>query len=202
MWTITREWEGETAFVLAGGASVRELDLSPLKGRRVVAINSAWKTWPSADLLFYADDRWWLDRVNKFEGGKGFAGRVVTTASTGGPVGVLRLSKIDPSNGIAIKSHQVALQTSAVTGALNLLFHLGVARIVLLGVDGKLAADGQKHHHGTKYPWPHVAKCFEKHAAEFRAVAPSLRAAGVEVINANPGSALGVWPRMKLEDCL
>lgn len=201
MWSIAREWEGETAFVLAGGASVRDLDLSPLKGRRVVAINSAWKSWPDVDFLFFADGRWWRD--GNFEGAAGFAGKIITTAAACyGPKNILRLGKVDPSNGLAKKPHQVAFSSSSVTGVINLLVHLGVARIVLLGVDGRLAGDGQKHHHGVKYPWAHVANCFDRHVAEFLAVAPSIRAAGVEVINVNPDSAIDAWPKVPFQEVI
>lgn len=196
MWSIASEWEGLTAFVLAGGASVKNLDLSLLKGWRVIAINSAHLTYPDADILFFADHRWWTD-VGRNE--QAFEGRIVTT-SNGGPRDVLRLEKIDPAKGIATKPTQVALSRTSVSGAINLAVHLGCKRIVLLGVDGKVGADGQRHHHGGKYPWPMVKACFDHHAEEFRAIAPSLKAAGVEVINANPDSAIGVWPKVSFQE--
>ncbi|RUU23680.1 hypothetical protein EOD10_04400 [Mesorhizobium sp. M7A.T.Ca.TU.009.01.3.2] len=198
MWSIAREWEGETAFVLAGGASVKSLDLSLLKGRRVIAINSAHLSWPDADILFFADHRWWAD-VGSREAP--FKGRIVTT-SNGGPRDTLRLTKIEPGNGLAAKPDQVALSRSGVTGAINILAHLGVKRIVLLGVDGKLSQDGQRHHHGAAYPWPMVKGCFDHHAAEFKAIAPSVAAAGVEVINANPDSAIDAWPKISFENAV
>ncbi|RWF44291.1 MAG: methyltransferase domain-containing protein [Mesorhizobium sp.] len=198
MWSIASEWEGLTAFVLAGGASVKNLDLSLLKGRRVIAINSAHLTYPDADILFFADQRWWTD-VGRNE--QAFKGRIVTT-SNGGPRDVLRLEKIDPAKGIATKPTQVALSRTSVSGAINILVHLGCKRIVLLGVDGKVGADGQRHHHGGKYPWPMVKACFDHHAEEFRAIAPSLKAAGVEVINANPDSAIGVWPKVPFQEVI
>ncbi|TGQ69522.1 methyltransferase domain-containing protein [Mesorhizobium sp. M00.F.Ca.ET.186.01.1.1] len=195
MGAIVREWEGDTVFVLAGGASVRDLDLSPLIGRRVIAINSAHRTWPQADILFFADHRWWTEIGAK----EGFGGRVVTT-SGGGPRDVERLLKIDPAKGIACKPTQLALARTSVTGAINLAIHLGCRRIVLLGVDGRFAGDGTRHHHGAAYPWPLVKGSFDLHAAEFRAIAPSVAAAGVEVINANPDSVIDVWPKTSFED--
>ncbi|WP_027037890.1 methyltransferase domain-containing protein [Mesorhizobium ciceri] len=196
MGTIAREWEGETAFVLAGGASVKTIDLSRLKGRRVIAINSAHLTWPDAAILFFADARWWTDVGSKE---RPAVGRLVTT-SQGGPRDVVRLTKIDPGAGIASKPNQLALARTSVTGAINLAVHLGCRRVVLLGVDGRFAEDGTRHHHGAAYPWPLIKGSFELHAAEFRAVAPSLKKSGVEIINANPDSAIDVWPKMPFED--
>lgn len=202
MWSIAREWAGETGFVLAGGASVKLLDLSLLKGRRVIAINSAVLAYPDADILFFADARWWSDPAKRWRADIGsFTGRVVTTSNVG-PPGTLRLTKIEPTHGLATKPDQVALSRSGVTGAINILVHLGCKRIVLLGVDGKVSTDGRRHHHGAAYPWPMVKACFDHHAAEFKAVAPSLVKAGVEIVNANPDSAIDVWPKMPFEDVI
>lgn len=199
MASIAREWEGETAFVLAGGASVKDLDLSPLKRRRVIAINSAVLAWPEADILFFADARWWSDPPHGWKADIGaFAGRVVTT-SGGGPVGVTRLMKIDPGHGIADKPNQLALARTSVTGAINLAIHLGCRRVVLLGVDGKNGEGGKRHHHGAAYPWPFIRGSFDLHQTEFQAVAPSIARAGVDVVNANPDSAIMVWPRAPFE---
>jgi ADP-heptose:LPS heptosyltransferase/SAM-dependent methyltransferase len=202
MSSIARDWEGLTAFVLAGGASVRNLDLSLLKGRRVIAINSAVLAYPDADILFFADARWWSDPPKAWKADVGsFTGRFVTT-SGGGPRDVERLLKIDPAKGIATDPTQLALSRTSVTGAINLAVHLGCTRVVLLGVDGKVAPDGKRHHHTAAYPWPMVKRCFDDHAAEFRAIAPSLKAAGVEVINANPDSAIDVWPKVPFEEVI
>ncbi|RWN11766.1 hypothetical protein [Mesorhizobium sp.] len=202
MASIAREWEGETAFVLAGGASVKDLDLSPLKGRRVIAINSAVLAWPDADILFFADARWWSDPPHGWKADIGsFKGRVVTT-SGGGPQGVTRLMKVDPSNGIALNPAQLALARTSVTGAINLTVHLGCRRDVLLGVDGKNGDGGRRHHHGAAYPWPFVKGSFDLHQAEFQAVAPSIARAGVDVVNANPDSAIDVWPKMRFEEAI
>ncbi|TPN44875.1 methyltransferase domain-containing protein [Mesorhizobium sp. B1-1-7] len=195
---LVRDWEGETAFVLAGGPSVLDLDLSLLKGRRVIAINSAHLTWPDADILFFADARWWSE-IGSRE--RPFAGRIVTT-SNGGPRDVLRLTKIDPAKGIANKPNQLALARTSVTGAVNLAVHLGCCRVVLLGVDGRFAEDGTRHHHGAAYPWPLVKGSFDLHATEFAAVAPSLKRVGVEIINANPDSAISVWPKVSFEETM
>jgi ADP-heptose:LPS heptosyltransferase/SAM-dependent methyltransferase len=202
MGSIAREWESETAFVLAGGASVKDLDLSPLKGRRVIAINSAVLAWPDADILFFADARWWSDPPHRWKADIGaFAGRFVTT-SGGGPPGVTRLMKVDPKDGIATQPTQLALARTSVTGAINLAVHLGCRRVVLLGVDGRNSEDGSRHHHGADYPWPFIKGSFDLHAGEFKMVAASIAKAGVEVINANPASAIDVWPRMSFEEAL
>jgi ADP-heptose:LPS heptosyltransferase/SAM-dependent methyltransferase len=195
MGSVARDWEGETAFILAGGPSVKQLDLSLLKGRRVIAINSAHLSYPGADILFYADARWWTELGSK----EGFTGQIMTTGGIG-PKDAVRLLKVDPSKGLATRPTEVALSSSSVTGAANILAHKGVKRIVGLGIDGKTSS--RRHHHDAAYPWKLVDGCFAKHATEFRQIAASLDALGIEFINANPDSAIDVWPKISFEEVI
>ena len=59
-WSAPRLWRGETAFILAGGPSARP-QVHLLEGQKVIAINSAWKTWPKSDVLYFADGRWYRE---------------------------------------------------------------------------------------------------------------------------------------------
>ncbi|RWQ12345.1 hypothetical protein [Mesorhizobium sp.] len=202
MWTAEKIWPGETVFVLAAGPSTAALDLSRLAGRRVIAVKSAWAVYPKADVLFFADGRWWREKQLR-PSVDAFAGLIVTTAMEIGDPRVKRIKKIDPKH-FSAKPGEVALARSSTTGAINLAIHFGARRIVLLGVDAKLGADGRRHNHGLKWPWPKgaTAESFADQAKEFEAIAPSAAAMGVEIVNANPDSAIRTWPRLKFEDCL
>lgn len=201
MWAASKIWPGETVFILAAGPSTRALDLSRLEGRRVIAVKSAWKEYPKADVLFFADGRWW--REKQLRPGIGdFAGLIVTSAQEIGDPRVTRITKIDPKHGFAEQPHQVALARSSTTGAINLAIHFGAARIVLLGVDAKPGTDGRRHNHGLKWPWPARDGCWRDQVREFAAVAPSALRMGVEIVNANPDSAVTCWPRFPFEECL
>lgn len=200
MWSAPRLWPGETAFVLASGPSVNVLDLSLLNGRRVIAVKSSWLMYPAADVLFFADGRWWRQPELK---PRDFAGLIVTTAPEIAHPRLLKMRKVPP---LALSSdpRSVALARTSTTGAINLAVHFGASRIVLLGVDGKLAPDGKRHCHGLKWPWAKGAerKSFEDQAAEYRAIAPSARKLGVEIINANPDSAIDAFRKLPFEACL
>lgn len=200
MWTAEKIWPGETVFILAAGPSTAALDLSRLAGRKVIAVKSAWAVYPKADVLFFADGRWWREKQLR-PGVDAFAGQIVTTAMEIGDARVKRIKKISPSH-FSAKSDEVALARSSTTGAINLAIHFGARRIVLLGVDAKPAADGTRHNHRMKWPWPLRDGCWSAQAKEFEAVAPSAVKLGVEIVNANPDSAVQVWPRLKFEDCL
>jgi hypothetical protein len=191
------DWTGQTAFILGGGPSVLDLDLSPLTGRRVIAINSAYETWPQADICFFADARWYFDVYPKQPK---FMGQFATT-STGGPRDVLRFTKIDPANGIATKRDQLALSRTSVSGAANLARHWGAKAIVLLGVDGKIGG-AKRHHHSAQYPWPLVNGCFDQHRNELAGLSASLRAEGIRLMNCSPVNIIPGWDRASFAEAL
>ncbi|MGM5087539.1 hypothetical protein E0H64_17730 [Rhizobium leguminosarum bv. viciae] len=197
-WTAPRCWVGETVFVLASGPSVKSLDLSLLTGRRVIAVKSSWLTYPAADVLFFADGRWWQDPALR---PKAFEGLIVSSAKEISDPRVKLVHKIEPGD-LSERPDTVALRRTSTTGAINLAVHFGASRIVLLGVDAKVANGGARHAHGRPWPWPLKAGCFDEQAAEYRQIAPSAARLGVEIVNANPDSAIDVWPRRPFSECL
>lgn len=71
-WSVPCLWPDETVFILGGGPSLPIERLTELRGKgKVIAINNAGFVAPWADLLFFADTRWWTwnrDRLGEFEG--------------------------------------------------------------------------------------------------------------------------------------
>lgn len=201
MWTAPRLWPGETVFVLASGPSLNKIDLSLLKGRRVIAVKSSWLMYPDADVLFFADGRWWQQPLLR---PKDFGGLIVTTAP-GIPAPVKPMKKVPPT-ALSADPTCLALARTSTTGAINLAVHFTGpgGKIVGLGVDGRLAPNGQRHCHGLKWPWAKGAeqKSFDDQAAEYRAIAPSAKAMGVEIVNGNLESAIDAFPRLSFEECL
>jgi hypothetical protein len=196
-WSVPREWAGEACFILAGGPSVLTQDLSLLRGRRVIAINSAFQTYPDADFLFFGDARWW--RVHCVAV-KRFAGRVVT-CSWIETAPVLRLNRCNPP-GLSSSPDCLTMRHTSLQGAINLACHLGATLMILLGADGKIAADGRTHHHAP-HPWPQVANCWAIQRADLVTVVDPLRQRGVTVLNASPGSALAdLWPVVELGEAI
>jgi len=197
---MPREWDHEPVFILAGGPSVGGLDLSRINGHRVIAVNSSWRTYRAADAIFYADGRWWRE-YGKHLSLSGFSGQIITTAKER-PRQALMRKRVPPARGIAKNPDQLAVEKSSVSGAINEAVHRGSKLIVLLGVDGKLGAGGKRHHHDENYMWKMVPNCFDDHAAEFKMLAPSLKALGIDVVNANPDSRIDAWPRVTFEEAL
>lgn len=221
-WSVPRgAWAAASVYIVAGGPSVETQDLSLLAGRRVIMVNSSYERLlklvppphlPHADYLVFGDERWWRQHQSKvvdlpcpiittgFEKSDSWQGleRTLTNVlrlnnsrpqqKTSPPV-PLRLSD-DPS--------AVPLRRTSATAAMNIAYLLnGGAPLILLGMDGKIDADGRGEHH-KPHPWDRRSTCWYEQRQDLEGIAADLSARDVSVINASPGSALHLWPAMDL----
>lgn len=201
-WTIGRSWLGEDAFLLCGGTSLNPETVQRLRGRpkaNVVAINRSYMIAPWADILFFADDRWWTEEHVQHRGPllRSFEGMIATTARHTKSDLLWHLKKISPTDKTPLSTDPttVALESTSTTGALNLAMLKGARRIVLVGCDNRAGDNGRTHHH-PEYPWERVDESWKIKERELRRAATGL--VGVKVINASPGSALNLWPIVEL----
>jgi hypothetical protein len=187
-WSVPREWEGETAFIIAGGPSVLEHDLNLLRGRRVIVINSSVYAAPWADFLFFGDFRWWNEPDNRAAIAS-FAGRVVTTSRLVSDQKVLTCRKANPP-GLAWEHDSLMQKWTSLTAATNLAAHLvgPGGTIVWLGADGRHAADGRTHHH-QPHRWACQPNAYDKQHVDLVTIVPSLRERRIAAFNASPGTA-------------
>jgi hypothetical protein len=190
-------------YIIGGGPSLTPEAIQSVKGRRAIAINMSYLSAPWADLLFFADQRWW-DREFKERKDKllGFPGRIVTTCTSVAHPKLSYVKRSLPANaGISRSPDTVSFERTSVHGAMNLCYHLGAKRIVLLGVDNRDAPNGRIHHH-DEYPWVRRQESWGIKGEQFGLAARDLAKLGVEVINCSPVSTLTYWPIRPLADVL
>jgi hypothetical protein len=198
LWSASAEWTGEAGFVIAGGPSVLQQPVPLLTGRRVVAINSSWEIFPTADILLFADHRWWIENRRRLSG---FKGRIVTVSELSADPRLLHLRKAQPPPALTARRDSLAMTRTTLQAAINLLVHFGCIRIVLLGADMRAGADGRTHHH-RPHPWASKPGCWAVQMEGLQQVVPLLAAKGIEVFNASPCSAIEWWPKKPLTECL
>lgn len=201
-WNVEKEWLGETAFVICGGTSVENEDLSQLKGRRVVVVNSSYEKYPDADILFFGDERWFNHHKKNLVD---FKGRIATISAkaSGKDTRLLLLKKRTPPPGLASEPGVVVMERTSLQGAINLLVHLGVKKIVLIGADMKRAADGRSHHH-TPHPWQNKPgdRSWDLQMKQLHQLVDPLKALEIEVINTSPITRINWWPKKSLSEVL
>jgi hypothetical protein len=201
-WSVPREWETETAFIVAGGPSVLDVDLGLLRGRRVIVINSSVHAVPWADFLYFGDFRWWNEPRNRAAADK-FAGRIVTVSKISIP-DTFKICRNTKPPGLAFERDSLMQQWTSLTAATNLAAHLvgPGGTIVWLGADGKYAANGRTHHH-EPHRWHSKPKCYDKQLTDLVTVPPSLQAMQITAFNASPGTAWhSLLPVVRLDEIL
>ena len=184
---------------------------------RVIAVSDMYLVCPWADLLYFADAKWWKWHTEgiakswpwaKFTAEEvrkafaGFAGQKVTVFTTGMMVSDGRVFMLHRCSSEGLSEKQNGLHTGGNSGhmALNPAFLAGGNPILLLGYDGKRGPRGEKHGFGehpdkTEPPYKDMQR-------NFAGTLPVLKAAGVSVINCTPSSAITCFPKTPLEQAL
>ena len=202
VWSVPREWDGQTAFIIGGGPSVADEDVAALKGRHVIVVNSSYEVAPWADYLLFGDLPWWHHHSKQL---RNFAGKIVTVSASQAkdpPWGkLLRCRKIKPPPGLSANPQELVMQKTTVQGAINLAVHFGCNRIVLLGVDMGRAADGRSHHHAP-HARPSNPGCWDEQMDQLRLAVEPLQRLNVSIINTSMRSRIGFWPKQPLVEIL
>ncbi len=205
-WDPDVRFAGQTVFVVGGGPSLRGFDFDRLRGRSVIAVNSAGYDAPFADVLLFNDNSW-------FEANRalvdGWAGLVVTPSGHAKRAAPERLTRIAVGEhfGFSVGRSPVRAGNSSGQTAVALAIAMGAARVILLGFDMR-AVDGVTHYHLDRplYTAEHMARAASDYASNFLpgwvGWAADARSAGCTVLNATPGSALSEFPMVEPEDVL
>jgi hypothetical protein len=225
-WRVPRLWPGETLAILASGPSLTQEQATLCRGRaRAIAVNDSYLLAPWADLHYFCDAKWY-EWHRKFESpAQALFGRERALALFHGFQGVrvtieptVAMLKYDPSmkvlrndsrprdgkprpEGLCLAPDGIRTGRNSGFQAINLAVHTGIRRILLLGYDMR-AVDGKSHWFG-EHPRPAGASIYEStFLPAFQSLIQPLEDLGVEVINCTPESALKVFPRRDLADCL
>lgn len=183
-------WTGEPCLIIGGGPTVDREAIKRFKGR-VIAVNNAYLLRPDADVLYFADRRWYdwhRDSVSLFQGPY-----IVTRKEVKRPAHDI---KVIPRNKADALSRDPLTLSGFCGGAasLNLAFLLGCDPIILHGFDMR---PGNWHADHEVVQRPDFAERFMPY---FERMAPELTKEGRAVVNATPGSAMTCFPIVNLEE--
>ena len=196
---VTRKFEGETIYIIGGGSSLKNFNFDQLKGLKTIAINKAVFFHQEADVLYWTDSRfytWYKNDIDNFNGLK-FALKPGSQYTT--DIKVLRKGI---QYGLEKDPHVLAHGNNSGYAAINLAYHLGANRIILLGFD--MHNNGKDTHFHDGYPTrpagDHIYR--DKFLPGFKELERSLRVEGVTVFNASTHSQLNAFPKITLAQAL
>lgn len=215
-WSAPRMWEGATAFIIGGGPSIREQNISSLAGLNVIGVNDAYTLGDWVNVCTFGDAGWFdehdkqiVDRPDgsRHAGLREFAGLIVTFC----PSILLhnrtdiRVMKPEP-NRFWKEPHRIGWNGNTGIASINLALHFGAKRIVLVGFDMKSRGNVTNWHDNIRRAkgntaaepnyraWlDNVIQC-EKYRAKYWK--------DVAIFNATPDSAIpdNVWPCAEFEE--
>lgn len=189
--------KSETVAIIGGGPSLKGYDLSRVPGPWAkIAVNNSYKIVPDADLLFFADARWYQHHYPALH--RDWRGRMASTAGDHQKVPTAEVTKFGrefnapigraegPYNPNDPKSWKLAGRDSG-TMAVNLAYHLGARNIILFGFD--MTYEGSESHWHSDHIWETNATRYrEMFAPRLLLLCNTLRLGGVRVWRAtNPG---------------
>jgi hypothetical protein len=180
-------WQGETAVIIASGASLTQEDVNYCKGKaRVAVVNDNYRLAPWADLLYACDMEWWDFHQPDFAGEKWTCdGEAAKKHGINYIAGHSRA-------GISLDPSYIHYGGNSGFQCCNLLVHRGVKKIILLGFDFQ-ETGGKKHWFGD-HPFPlHNMRNWANYTKHFNDAAQQFQQAGVEVVNCSRASALSCF---------
>lgn len=168
----------------------------------VMAINESFLMAPWADYLYAGDTDWWVhyaDRVKRMFMGTCYTISEPASKKSPYPEYVKGENRENSSGGLCTEPGRVYYGGNSGHVALNLAYHLGYDRIVLLGFDlhgGHWFKDNFRPEEiNRESPYEHFRNTLI-------AIIKDLEAHGVLVYNCTPNSKLGYLPYTLLEDVL
>ena len=191
-------WKGQRCFVIGGGPSVKDFNLSTLEGEHTIGVNMAFRLF-FPEIIVATDARlWgWIENNESSKSDKELFDKckAVKVWSDLGKAPLPEDIVIAPAvcDGLVSKDLNNGLYwgTSSGFGALNLALLLGAKEIYLIGFDFY----GARWHAG--YPEPSETGN-DYHLQCFREKAEELKAFGSRIINLNPNSKLDMFEFGKL----
>ena len=213
-WDCPRLWPNSTVYVLGGGPSLTDVDLTPLHSKRVLAVNNSYgdpsgrqqdghdiyDPRPWVDALYFGDCRWYdWHRKALLD----FGGLKVTSCQRGFRwPGIKWVSRANKAMGLTPRPYEVVWNRSSGASAVNLAVHLGATKIILLGFDMQPDDKGRANWHDDHPVKVRNRDVYPRFREPFIHIKNDAHKMGVEILNATEGSALTDFPMVKLEETL
>lgn len=191
-------WRGHTAVVVASGPSLTDEQIALVEHSDVltIAVNNSYEKLQHPDVVYACDYLWW--KLNHMKAKQNIPRRQLWTQDRAAAE-QFQLSHIQWEGKDGLGKRGLRVNGNSGAGAINLAYHFGARRILLVGMDMKPGPNGEKHWH-PDHPKPLVqGQQFEEWRKKMGVLAADLKTEGVTVVNCTPGSALTCFPMGDLE---
>jgi hypothetical protein len=188
---------GDTIFIVGGGPSLKDFDFELLRDKTVIAVNKAFMSIPFAQVLYWSDTRfyeWFPKEIDAFTGIK------VTCRPEPKRSDVINLLNTGKT-GLETMSYGLRDGGNSGYAAINLAYHLGAKRIVLLGFDMQNTTK-QTHWHDGYVSTADTSVMERIMLPSFETIVEPLEKRKVKVYNASQVSKITCFPKISIEEAL
>lgn len=192
------DWRGHSVVVVASGPSLTDEQITLIEHSVVftIAVNNSYAKLQHPDVVYACDYLWW--KLNHMKAKQNIPRRQLWTQDRAAAE-QFQLSHIQWEGKDGLGKRGLRVNGNSGAGAINLAYHFGARRILLVGMDMKPGPNGEKHWH-PDHPKPLVqGQQFEEWRKKMGVLAVDLKTEGVTVVNCTPGSALTCFPMGDLE---
>lgn len=184
IWTPLPEWEGEDAFVIGGGASLKKFNFNILEGKNTIACNESFRLGNKiVKYVLFSDIQWFHKSKWDLE-----AAKITLVSVTPNPTryNLPWYKQMEREMGGLHKGSKLGWNYSTGAAAINLAISLGAWRIFLLGID--MSKRGNVSHYHSRYGFVSGLDTLQRHLAGLQTVIRELRKfPQVTVINVTDG---------------
>jgi hypothetical protein len=215
---VEPEWAGRTVVCVGSGPSTEARDLLLLQLARerdeirIIVCNDMYLVVPFADVLYFADSRWWewhrkgiakrwsfaqFTADEQRRALQEFKGQKCSIFATGHSVqdpDVFILQLSESRRGLSENPRELVTGGNSGYQAVNLAVLAGARRVLLVGYDMGFSGGATHSHNG--HPVKPIESVYARYAQNFSSIKSD------KIINCSRVSAVTAFPRARLEDAL
>jgi len=225
-WTIPKMWKGGTVWIIGSGTSILDefgipielarqvisgdLPISayspyfaPIHNKHTIAINHMYQLGNWLDVFYFSDNEMWSGEENKKQI-LSYKGLRITNNIKFRKLhkGIKYIERDKKEMGLCETKNAVCFNRNTGLSAIDLAYHFGAKRVILLGFDMASAQIGSHIHGvGTKESKGGSAELsFRSHLKAIPHIIQDMKDRDIEILNASSISTIPYFPKVKAKD--
>jgi uncharacterized Rossmann fold enzyme len=134
---------GETIYIVGGGPSLKDFDFEKLRNKIVIAVNKAFLYLPFAQVLYWSDSSFYDSFKKEIHLFKGIKATKNPSPKTDDIINLVETGR----DGLELEPNAIRTGGNSGYAAINVAYHLGAKKIILMGFDAKNGPGGNTHWH-------------------------------------------------------
>lgn len=228
-WHIPKIWQDGTAWIIGGGTSILDefgipLDLArkviqgelplseyskylePIHDKHTIGVNHAFLIGNWIDVFYFSDTAMWdndklTEQMMEYRGLR-ITNNAVYTDKMYDQTGLRYVKRSEKRYGLSKETDAVCFNNNTGLSAIDLAYHFGAKRIILLGFDMTIGPlNSHIHSINTRLSrGEDPTKSFKRHMLSVGNIWKDAQDNGIEILNASQISKIPLFPKVRAKD--